>query len=199
MQSKKRHWNAEHEAEQTVSKSWYLVLCSPALSRRALWTSSSTQWAVSLNNWCPEDLKMNKDQSQISQSSGPQFSSCEGKGGMGIAGRESCVIITVHCGNGCSRWVCRAIGVERRPSLVTLECSQRGWHFLQLRRGKRIAASIVNGWASQGASFPGGSVGKESACNAEDLLQETWVQSLGQEDPLEKEMPEKSHESQDTE
>ena len=31
--------------------------------------------------------------------------------------------------------------------------------------------------------FPGGSEGKESACNAE-----TWVQSLGWEDPLEKEM-----------
>jgi len=32
-------------------------------------------------------------------------------------------------------------------------------------------------------SFPGGSDGKESACN-----QDTWVQSLGQEDPLEKAM-----------
>ena len=32
-----------------------------------------------------------------------------------------------------------------------------------------------------------GSVVKESACNAGDT-QETWVQSLGQEDPLEKEM-----------
>ena len=31
--------------------------------------------------------------------------------------------------------------------------------------------------------FPGGSAGKESACNA---MQETWVQSLGWEDPLEK-------------
>ena len=31
--------------------------------------------------------------------------------------------------------------------------------------------------------FPGGSVGKESACNAGD-----WVQSLGQKDPLQKEM-----------
>ena len=31
--------------------------------------------------------------------------------------------------------------------------------------------------------FPGGSDGKESAC-----MQETWVQSLGWEDPLEKEM-----------
>ena len=29
--------------------------------------------------------------------------------------------------------------------------------------------------------FPGGSAGKESACNVE-----TWVQSLGWEDPLEK-------------
>ena len=46
---------------------------------------------------------MNKDQSQISESSGPQFSSCEGMAGIGIAGRESCVIIAVHCGNGCSR------------------------------------------------------------------------------------------------
>ena len=60
--------------------------------------------------------------------------------------------------------------------------------------------------------FPGSSAGKESACNAGDLVQflgqedpwrtslgaqvvkclpsvqETWVQSLGQEDPLEKEM-----------
>ena len=54
----------------------------------------------------------------------------------------------------------------------------------------------MNGWASQGTSFPGGSVGKESACNAEDLLQETWVQSLGQEDPPEKEMPGKPHGSQ---
>ena len=34
-----------------------------------------------------------------------------------------------------------------------------------------------------GEGFPGGSAGKESACNAGD-----WVQSLGQEDPLEKEM-----------
>ena len=33
------------------------------------------------------------------------------------------------------------------------------------------------------AGFPGGSDGKESACNGE-----TWVQSLGQEDPLEEEM-----------
>ena len=30
-------------------------------------------------------------------------------------------------------------------------------------------------------NFPGGSDGKQSACN-----QETWVQSLGHEDPLEK-------------
>ena len=44
--------------------------------------------------------------------------------------------------------------------------------------------------------FPGGSVDKESACNAEDYLQwrglpamqETWVLLLGREDPLEKEM-----------
>ena len=35
--------------------------------------------------------------------------------------------------------------------------------------------------------FPGGSEGKESAYNA-DCNQETQVQSLGQEDPLEKEM-----------
>ena len=34
-----------------------------------------------------------------------------------------------------------------------------------------------------GGGFPGGSDGKESTCNAE-----TWVWSLGQEDPLEKEM-----------
>ena len=33
--------------------------------------------------------------------------------------------------------------------------------------------------------FPGGSVGKESAFTSS---WETWVQSLGQEDPLEKEM-----------
>ena len=33
----------------------------------------------------------------------------------------------------------------------------------------------------------GGSVGKNSACNTGDCLQETWVQSLGQEDPLEEE------------
>ena len=32
--------------------------------------------------------------------------------------------------------------------------------------------------------FPGGSDGKESACNEA----ETWVQSLGREDPLEQEM-----------
>ena len=31
---------------------------------------------------------------------------------------------------------------------------------------------------------PGGSVGKESACNAGNHLQETWVQFLGQEEPL---------------
>ena len=35
----------------------------------------------------------------------------------------------------------------------------------------------------RGWGFPGGSDGKASACNAE-----TWVQSLGWEDPLEKEM-----------
>ena len=38
--------------------------------------------------------------------------------------------------------------------------------------------------------FPGGSEDKESACNAGDLnlpaMQETWVRTLGQEDPLEK-------------
>ena len=32
--------------------------------------------------------------------------------------------------------------------------------------------------------FPGGSDGKESACNVGEI----WVRSLGQEDPLEKEM-----------
>ena len=32
--------------------------------------------------------------------------------------------------------------------------------------------------------YPGGSDGKESACN----VGETWVRSLGQEDPLDKEM-----------
>ena len=31
---------------------------------------------------------------------------------------------------------------------------------------------------------PGGSVGKESAYNAGNRLQETWVQFLGQEEPL---------------
>jgi len=36
---------------------------------------------------------------------------------------------------------------------------------------------------SENQSFPHSSVGKESACNAG-----TWVQFLGQEDPLEKEM-----------
>ena len=36
---------------------------------------------------------------------------------------------------------------------------------------------------SQNLGFPGGSDSKESACKAE-----TWVQSLGREDPLEKEM-----------
>ena len=30
--------------------------------------------------------------------------------------------------------------------------------------------------------------GKEAACNTGDKMQETWVRSLGQEDPLEKEM-----------
>ena len=46
--------------------------------------------------------------------------------------------------------------------------------------------------------FPSGSVGKKSACSAGD--QETWVQSLGREDPLKEEMaitpvslPGKSH------
>ena len=34
--------------------------------------------------------------------------------------------------------------------------------------------------------FPDGSDGKESACNAGDTGQDTRVQSLGQEDPLEK-------------
>ena len=34
--------------------------------------------------------------------------------------------------------------------------------------------------------FPDGSAGKESVCNAE--AQEAWVRSLGQGDPLEKEM-----------
>ena len=39
-------------------------------------------------------------------------------------------------------------------------------------------------------SFPGGSEDEASACKAEDLgsIPETWVRSLGQEDPLEKEM-----------
>ena len=39
--------------------------------------------------------------------------------------------------------------------------------------------------------YPGGSLGKESTCNAEDCLpamQGTQIQSLGWEDPLEKEM-----------
>ena len=36
--------------------------------------------------------------------------------------------------------------------------------------------------------FPGGSVSKETACNVRDCLQENWVPSLGQEDPLEEEM-----------
>ena len=36
--------------------------------------------------------------------------------------------------------------------------------------------------------FPGGSVGKASACNAGDCLQGPQVQSPGQEDSLEKEM-----------
>ena len=37
--------------------------------------------------------------------------------------------------------------------------------------------------------FPGGSVHKDSPCTARDLAgQETWVRSLSQEDPLEKEM-----------
>ena len=39
--------------------------------------------------------------------------------------------------------------------------------------------------------YPGGSRGKESTCNAEDKLpamQGTQIQSLGWEDPLEKEM-----------
>ena len=35
--------------------------------------------------------------------------------------------------------------------------------------------------------YPGGSAGEESVYNAGDT-QETWVQSLGGEDPLEKEM-----------
>ena len=34
--------------------------------------------------------------------------------------------------------------------------------------------------------LPDGSDGKESACNAGDMGRETQVQSLGQEDPLEK-------------
>ena len=34
--------------------------------------------------------------------------------------------------------------------------------------------------------FPGGASGKEPACQCRRL--DTWVQSLGQEDPLEKEM-----------
>ena len=47
--------------------------------------------------------------------------------------------------------------------------------------------------------FPGGSDGKESACNGE-----TWVQSLGWEDPLEKELathsrPGESHEQRSLE
>ena len=38
-------------------------------------------------------------------------------------------------------------------------------------------------WALQSRDFPGGSDGKESV-----YMCETWVGSLGQEDPLEKEM-----------
>ena len=34
--------------------------------------------------------------------------------------------------------------------------------------------------------FPGASDSKESACNTEDPVFNLWVQSLGQEDPLEK-------------
>ena len=36
--------------------------------------------------------------------------------------------------------------------------------------------------------FPDGSVGKESACNAGDMTEETQVHSLGWEDPMEEEM-----------
>ena len=49
--------------------------------------------------------------------------------------------------------------------------------------GKYILVLIFIKYICSIYGFPGGSVGKESACNAEDL-----VQSLGQEDPLEKEM-----------
>ena len=82
-------------------------------------------WTTVLN---PEDLKMNKVPSWISESSGPQFTSCEETGRMGLAGGKTCLIITVQYGNGCSRCLCRAIGTEGRPWLVTLEYSQKGWY-----------------------------------------------------------------------
>ena len=54
------------------------------------------------------------------------------------------------------------------------------------RRGCRVEKRIVKGdWG-----FPGGSVGKESMCNAGDCLQHRrpGFHSLGAEGPLEKEM-----------
>ena len=62
---------------------------------------------------------------------------------------------------------------------ICLQCS-RPWFNSWVRkihwRTDRLPTSVYLG-------FPGGSAGKESACN-----QETWVQYLGWEDPLEKEM-----------
>ena len=45
----------------------------------------------------------------------------------------------------------------------------------------------ISRWIIIMAGFPGGSVVKNSSANA-CLMQETWVQSLGWKDPLEKEM-----------
>ena len=46
-----------------------------------------------------------------------------------------------------------------------------------------IKRGIIKKYQIASRGFPGGLVGKESA-----FKPETWVQSLGQEDPLEKEM-----------
>ena len=49
-----------------------------------------------------------------------------------------------------------------------------------------LLISPENGMEICAFLFPRGSAGKESTCNA--AMQETWVQSLGKEDPLEYEM-----------
>ena len=77
-------------------------------------------------------------------------------------------------------------------------CQCRCWAELYSRAPWSGVRCTLGGWSTPTVNWnerqvrltgsPGGSVGKESACEAGDCLQETWVQSMDQEDPLQKEM-----------